>query len=81
MTIVTIESDSAETTEFFLQLAAERGLSVKTHEHRVLSDDDVTFGFGRPATEAELEEYFASEEDDEPIDIETVFEKYKDPSL
>ncbi|QKJ28535.1 hypothetical protein HQ865_01765 [Mucilaginibacter mali] len=78
MTIITVESDPKEKLDLLLKYAEELGLSVKTEKHRVLSDDDITFGFGRPATEAELEEYFAGEEDEEPIDIETVFAKYAD---
>lgn len=78
MTILTIQSDSESKTQQVLKFVEQLGLSVTTNEHRVLTDDDVAFGFGRPATEAELAEYFAGEDNEEPIDIETVFAKYKD---
>jgi hypothetical protein len=78
MTLITIESNSDQTTEFLLHYAEEHGLVVKTNEHRVLTDDDITFGFGRKATDAELTEYLLKTESSERIDIETVFARYID---
>jgi len=82
MTILTIESDSEETTALFLKIAEERGVHVTKDEHRVLTDDDVLFGFGRKATDAEMTQYLLSTEEDnedEYINIETIRQKYPNP--
>lgn len=78
MTIITIESDSDQKVQQILHFAEELGLTVKTDEHRVLTTKDVALGFGRKATDAELMEYLLKSEDNERIDIDTVFSKYKD---
>lgn len=69
MTVLTITSDSEEATELSLRIAEEHGLSVTTDEHRVLSHHDVLFGFGRPATDAELTEYFIATEEGDDIEL------------
>jgi hypothetical protein len=78
MTIVTIESDSDKKTEMLVHYAEELGLTVKTDEHRALTDNDVLFGFGRKATDAELTEYLLSTEegDEDCITIEALRAKY-----
>lgn len=66
MTVFTIESNSEETTLLLKQFVEEHGLLTTTNDHRVLTDDDMIFGFGRKATNAELREYLEStEENDE----------------
>ncbi|GAB3933280.1 hypothetical protein [Mucilaginibacter myungsuensis] len=65
MTRVIIDTDSAEDTALALQFAEERGFKARAEEHRVLTDDDMIFGIGRPATDAELTEYLLKIEEDE----------------
>lgn len=78
MTIITIESDSAEKTQLLLQIAEERGLSVKMDEHHVLTTKDMVTGIGRKTTDAELEEYLLKGQNDTPIYFEIAFAKYLD---
>lgn len=78
MTIITIESDSDQKIQQILHFAEELGLAAKTEKHRVLTDDDMIFGIGRKATDAELLEYLLKGKDDEPIDFSVAFAKYID---
>jgi len=78
MTVITIQSDSEETTAIFMKIAEERGVPAKTDEHRILTTEDVALGIGRKATQAEMLEYLLKNQDSEYIDIDTVFERFKD---
>lgn len=74
ITIVTIDSDKK--TELLLKYAEELGLPVKTDEHRVFTTEDIAFGFGRKATDAELKEYLMKHQNETPIDFSVAFTKY-----
>ncbi len=78
MTVITIESDSDETTAIFMKIAEERGVPVKTDEHRVLTTRDLALGIGKKATQAELLEYLLNNQSNERIDINKVFERFND---
>jgi 2-succinyl-5-enolpyruvyl-6-hydroxy-3-cyclohexene-1-carboxylate synthase len=70
MTIITIESDSEETTQLVLKYAQEHGLPAKTDEHQVLTAQDMVTGIGRKATDKELIEYLLKCETSEKINID-----------
>lgn len=78
MKIIMIESHSEEETMLALEFAKAHGMKATTDEHRVLTDDDIAFGFGRKATEAELTEYFLKDQGEEPIEISIAFAKYSE---